>query len=66
MTETPRQNTRMLNEKEKSYETHLFSNDHGMWTVYEIIKRPIAKVASQVAAEDLIRRLKIADTAPTS
>ena len=61
MTDAPRSNQAMIKAVTEEYEAALFSNDHGMWTVIEITKRPLAKVASQAEAADLIRRLKIAD-----
>lgn len=54
----PRSNARMLNDVTKTYDTALYSNDDGMWTVYEIVKRPVAKVASRADADRLIGILK--------
>jgi hypothetical protein len=59
----PRRNERMFNDVTKTYDTALYSNDQGLWTVYEIVKRPIAKVAHEGAALDLIKRLELADKA---
>lgn len=57
MTE-PRENRRMLDDVQVSYETALYAGDGGMWTVIEITKRPILKAPSQAAADRLIARLK--------
>ncbi len=59
----PRSNARMLNDVSKSYDKSLWSGDQGMWTVYEIVRRPVAKVASEGAALDLISKLERADKA---
>ena len=61
MADVPRSNEAMIKAVTKEYDTALYSGDQGMWTVIEITRRPIAKVASQSAAEDIIRRLKVAD-----
>lgn len=57
----PRIYAPMLNASVKDYDTALYSCDNGMWTIYEIVKRPIAKVASEAAANDFIRKMKVAD-----
>jgi len=54
----PRCNARMLNDVTKTYDTALYSNDDGMWTVFEIVKRPVAKVACKADADSLIGILK--------
>lgn len=64
MSDGPRQNDRMLKMTETTYSKSLFSGDAGMWTVFEIVKRPIAKVASEPMANDLIRRLSKAGEQP--
>jgi hypothetical protein len=61
MADALRSNQAMIKAVTKEYDTALYSGDQGMWTVIEITKRQVAKVASQHAAEDLVRRLKIAD-----
>lgn len=58
MSDTPRQNDRLLNMVEVSYDTALLLNDNGMWTVFEVTKRPIAQAPSQTAANALIERLR--------
>jgi len=57
MSEEPRQNDRLLNMVEKTYEKCLFTIDNGMWTVFEIVKRPIAQSPSETMADNLIHRL---------
>lgn len=59
MSDTPRQNDRLLKMVETTYDTALFSTDDGMWTIFEITKRPIAQAPSQPAANALIERLKV-------
>ncbi|TGV15781.1 hypothetical protein EN816_00585 [Mesorhizobium sp. M8A.F.Ca.ET.173.01.1.1] len=59
MAETPRQNDRLLQMVETTYDTALFSLDNGMWTIFEIVKRPIAQAPSKPAADALIERLKV-------
>lgn len=55
----PRSNARMLNDVTKTYDTTFLQIlDDGMWTVYEIVKRPVAKVASRADADRLIGILK--------
>lgn len=65
MSAGPRSNARMLNDVSKSYDKTLWMNDEDMWTVYEIVKRPIAKVASEGDANQLIKRLQAADALDT-
>jgi hypothetical protein len=61
MGDTPRSNAKMLQDVDISYTTTLWAHDNGLWTVYEIVKRPVAKVASEHAAKDLIRKITIAN-----
>lgn len=57
MSEGPRQNERLLAMEERSFDTALFSGDDGMWTIFEIVKRPIAQAPSEGAASRIIRAL---------
>jgi len=57
----PRSNAAMLNDVSKTYDKALYSHDQGMWTVYEIVKRPVAKVASEAEANKLIKILERVD-----
>lgn len=54
----PRSNAQMLNAVTKTFDKALYAQDQGMWTVYEIVKRPVAKVASEGEANKLIQILK--------
>lgn len=58
MTEEPRSNDRLLKMEERTFDVSLFSGDEGMWTVFEIVKRPIAQAPSEFMARDLIARLE--------
>lgn len=60
----PRSNVEMLNDVKKTYDKALYTQDRGMWTVYEIVKRPVAKVASEGEANKLIQILKAWDDEP--
>lgn len=54
---TPRYNKQMAEAVERSYSKSLFSHENGLWTVFEIVKRPIAKVACEGDADNLIAKL---------
>ena len=56
--DVPRENKRMLEAVEVSYDTALYSNDEGMWTVIEITRRPILKAPSQADAHRIITQLQ--------
>ena len=43
MADEPRQNDRLLKMVKTTYEKSLFVGDKGMWTIFEIVKRPIAR-----------------------
>ncbi len=58
MSDEPRKNDRLINMEERSFDVSLFSGDNGMWTVFEIIKRPIAQAPSEIMARNLIARLE--------
>lgn len=58
MAEEPRENRKMLDAGETSYETALYVGDNGMWTVIEITRRPILKAPSQYLANTIIAKLK--------
>lgn len=58
MAEEPRENRRMLDSVETTYETALYMGDSGMWTVIEITRRPILKAPSQQRANQIIEKLK--------
>lgn len=58
MRDEPRTNKRLMEMVEISYDTSLFVGDEGRWTVFEIVKRPIAQTASKEDANRLIERLK--------
>lgn len=62
----PRSNAQMLNDVSTSYDKALYSCDSGMWTVYEIVKRPVAKVASESEANKLIGILERSRPAPVT
>lgn len=57
MSDEPRENKRLIDMVERSYDKCLFSGDKGMWTVFEIVKRPIFQAPSELAADHLIYRL---------
>ena len=57
MAEFPRRSDKFDRRSETTYEKSLFSNDGGMWTVFEIVKRPILMTDSEPAANQLISRL---------
>lgn len=59
--DTPRQNDRLLNMVEKTYDLALLVGDDGMWTVFETIKLPIAQAPSQQTANRLIKLLEARD-----
>lgn len=46
------------NDVTSSYDTTLYSNNEGMWTVYETVKRPAANVADGKSANRLIALLQ--------
>lgn len=56
--EEPRQNDRLLMMVQRSYEKSLFVGDKGMWTIFEIVKRPIAQAPSEQAAINLIKAME--------
>lgn len=58
MSDEPIKNDRLLKMEERTFETCLFSCDDGMWTIFEIVKRPIAQAPSEGLANNLIARLK--------
>lgn len=58
MSEEPRKNDRLLRMEDRSFDVSLFSGDKGMWTVFEITKRPIAQAPSESLARNLIARLE--------
>lgn len=58
MTGTVRHNARLLAMEERSFDKALYSGDDGMWTIFEIIKRPIAQAPSEALANNLIARLE--------
>lgn len=57
MTDGPRQNERLLRMEERTYDVALFSGDKGMWTIFEIVKRPVAQAPSEGAAKRIIKAL---------
>jgi hypothetical protein len=59
--EEPRQNDRLLMMVRRSYEKSLFVGDKGMWTIFEIVRRPIAQAPSEQAAINLIKALEAGD-----
>lgn len=54
----PRRSNKFASHMSTEYTKALFSNDAGMWTVFEIVKRPILMTDSEGAADHLISRLK--------
>lgn len=58
MSDEPRKNDRLINMEERSFDVSLFSGDNGMWTVFEIVKRPIAQAPSEFMARNLIERIE--------
>lgn len=50
----PRFSSKMRNDVTVTYDTCLYATDEGMWTVYEIVKRPVAKVADEQSAKKLM------------
>lgn len=58
MSDEPRKNDRLINMEERSFDVSLFSGDNGMWTIFEIVKRPIAQAPSEFMARNLISRLE--------
>ena len=56
-TETPRSNKRLTDMVEYTYEKSLFSCDHGMWTVFEVVKRPLFQAPSENIANSIIADL---------
>lgn len=61
MADGPRHNDRLLKMVEKTYEMCLFSGDDGMWTIFEVVKRPIAQAPSEAMAGNLMNRLAKGD-----
>lgn len=61
MADEPRQNDRLLNMVERTYNLSLFVGDNGMWTIFETVKRPIAQAPSEQAAHHIIKLLEAKD-----
>lgn len=59
----PRSNAKMLADVEKTYDTTLYMLDDGMWTIYEITKRAVAKAPSEHEANQIVEALKARDAA---
>lgn len=55
----PRSNAKMLRDVTKTYETTLYTLDDGMWTIYEITKRAVAKAPSEHEANQLIKAMEV-------
>lgn len=54
----PRFSAKMRNDVTTTYDKALYASDDGLWTIYEIVKRPVAKVADEASANRLITLLE--------
>lgn len=54
----PRFNAKMRTDVTTTYDKALYASDDGLWTIYEIVKRPVAKVADEASANRLITLLE--------
>ncbi len=57
----PRSNAKMLADVVRTYDKTLYMLDDGMWTIYEITKRAVAKAPSEHEAIELIKALEARD-----
>lgn len=57
MAEIPTRNERLLSMEERTYEKALFHGDNGMWTIFEVVKRPVAQAPSEGSADRIIKAL---------
>lgn len=57
----PRSNANMLADVVRTYDKTLYMLDDGMWTIYEITKRAVAKAPSEHEAIELIKALEARD-----